>query len=42
MIRRVRDDIDEIQRLPDGWYEGVLASFMEAFRGVWFTLLGLA
>lgn len=41
IIRRVRDDLDEIQKLPPGWYEGVLQSFMEAFRGVWITLLGL-
>ena len=41
MIQRVRDDLDEIRKLPPGWYEGVLESFMEAFRGVWFTLLGL-
>lgn len=41
VIQRVRDDLDEIRKLPPGWYEGVLESFMEAFRGVWFTLLGL-
>ncbi|KAI8633204.1 major facilitator superfamily transporter [Xylariaceae sp. FL1651] len=41
-IRRIRDDIDELNHLPEGWYEGVSASFMEAFRGVWFAMLGIA
>ncbi|KAI0875011.1 major facilitator superfamily transporter [Hypoxylon argillaceum] len=41
-IKRIRDDIDELNHLPDGWYDGVAASFQEAFRSVWFTLLGLA
>ncbi|RYP27181.1 hypothetical protein DL767_007774 [Monosporascus sp. MG133] len=46
-IGRIRDDLGEIGRLPDGWtYDGVMASFMQAFRAVWFlmlvlTLLGL-
>lgn len=40
-ISRIRDDLRELQHLPDGWYDGVIASFMEAFRGVWFTLLAL-
>lgn len=41
-IKRIRDDLGELQRLPQGWQAGVLASFMEAFRGVWLTVLGLA
>ncbi|KAJ8128854.1 hypothetical protein O1611_g4782 [Lasiodiplodia mahajangana] len=41
-IKRIRDDIDELNRLPDGWSSGVAASFHEAFRSVWFTLLGLS
>ncbi|GAW25400.1 putative major facilitator superfamily transporter [Rosellinia necatrix] len=41
-IKRIRDDINELNRLPEGWYDGVAASFQEAFRSVWFTLLGLA
>lgn len=40
-IKRIRDDIDELRRLPEGWYDGVAASFHEAFRSVWFTLVGL-
>ncbi|KAI0969684.1 major facilitator superfamily domain-containing protein [Xylaria arbuscula] len=41
-IKRIRDDIDELNHLPDGWYDGVSASFQEAFQSVWFTLVGLA
>ncbi|KAI1096788.1 MFS general substrate transporter [Rostrohypoxylon terebratum] len=40
-IRRIRDDMSELKRLPEGWYDGVMASFMEAFRNVWFMMLGL-
>jgi len=41
-IARIRDDLGEIGKLPAGWYPGVIASFMEAFRGVWVTALGLS
>lgn len=41
-IARIRNDIGELERLPAGWYDGVMDSLMEAFRGVWLTLLGLA
>lgn len=41
-IRRIRDDLDEVRHLPDGWYDGVISSFVEAFRGVWLTLLAFA
>ncbi|KAI1284635.1 major facilitator superfamily domain-containing protein [Xylaria sp. FL0933] len=41
-ISRIRDDIDELNHLPDGWHDGVAASFQDAFRSVWFTLVGLA
>lgn len=41
IIRRVRNDLSELKHLPKGWHDGVIASFVEAFRGVWFTLLGL-
>ncbi|KAK4669665.1 uncharacterized protein QC763_204960 [Podospora pseudopauciseta] len=41
-INRIRDDLGELGRLPEGWHDGVIASFMEAFRGVWLTALGLA
>ncbi|OAQ64857.1 MFS multidrug transporter [Pochonia chlamydosporia 170] len=41
-IRRIRDDLEALKHLPEGWYDGVIDSFMEAFRGVWLTMLGLA
>jgi hypothetical protein len=41
-IRRIRDDLDELKHLPVGWQDGVMQSFMEAFHGVWFTMLGLS
>jgi MFS family permease len=41
-IERIRDDLSELTRLPEGWYEGVIESFMEAFRGVWIVALTLA
>ncbi|KAK3326559.1 major facilitator superfamily domain-containing protein [Apodospora peruviana] len=40
-IARIRDDLGELRRLPEGWHDGVIASFMEAFRGVWLTALGM-
>lgn len=41
-IQRIRDDLAELHYLPKGWHDGVIASFMEAFQGVWLTLLGLS
>ncbi|KAL2266489.1 hypothetical protein VTJ83DRAFT_5841 [Remersonia thermophila] len=41
-IARIRDDIGELARLPEGWYDGVIASFMEAFRSVWVMAFLLA
>lgn len=41
-IRRIRNDLGELRRLPAGWQDGVIESLMEAFRGVWLTLLALA
>ncbi len=41
-IARIRDDLAELRRLPPGWHEGVMDSFMDAFRGVWLTGVGLA
>lgn len=41
-IPRIRDDLDELKHLPEGWPKAdVIAVFMEAFRGVWFTALGM-
>ncbi|PHH83299.1 hypothetical protein CDD82_2269 [Ophiocordyceps australis] len=41
-LQRIRDDLRELKHLPDGWYPGVIASFMEAFRGIWLTLLAMS
>ncbi|KAK7424046.1 hypothetical protein QQX98_000656 [Neonectria punicea] len=41
-IQRIRDDLSELQRLPNGWYEGVIASLMEAFQHVWLIMLAWA
>ncbi|KAF9881218.1 major facilitator superfamily transporter [Colletotrichum karsti] len=42
IIGRIRDDLDELKHLPPGWKTGVIDSFMEAFRSVWFTMLGMS
>jgi MFS family permease len=41
-IKRIRDSVDEIHRLPQGWYDGVLETYVEALRGVWVVVLGFA
>ncbi|KAM4062564.1 hypothetical protein HRG_013717 [Hirsutella rhossiliensis] len=41
-IRRIRNSLEALKSLPMGWYDGVMDSFMEAFRAVWLTLLGVA
>ncbi|KAJ6184688.1 major facilitator superfamily domain-containing protein [Penicillium mononematosum] len=40
-IARIRNDIMELKHLPDGWYEGVIKSFMDAFHAVFLALLGM-
>ena len=40
-IGRIRDDLDELNHLPEGWYPGVLQSFIDAFHGVGYTMLAL-
>ncbi|KAL6805514.1 major facilitator superfamily domain-containing protein [Trichoderma sp. SZMC 28012] len=42
IIQKIRDDLNFLKHLPSGWHDGVLTSFMEAFRGVWLTMLTLA
>lgn len=42
MIPLIRDNIEEIKYLPPEWKEGVIQAFMNALRGVWVTILGLA
>lgn len=41
-IGRIRDSVDEIGRLPEGWYAGVMEAYVESFRGVWVAALGFA
>jgi len=41
-ISKIRNNLGELSRLPEGWRDGVIRSFMEAFQGVWLTSLGLA
>ncbi|KAF7560969.1 hypothetical protein G7046_g3172 [Stylonectria norvegica] len=41
-IRRIRNDLNQLKHLPEGWHDGVISSFMEAFRSVWLTLLGIS
>ncbi|QSZ35569.1 hypothetical protein DSL72_008439 [Monilinia vaccinii-corymbosi] len=37
VIRKIRDSFDELNRLPEGWKEGVTESYMDSFRGVFLT-----
>ena len=42
IIRRLRDNLDEIKTLPIEWQGEVRQVYMEALRGVFLTSLGLA
>lgn len=41
-IGRIRNDLSELKRLPPGWHDGVIDSFMEAFQSVWLVMLAIA
>ena len=41
-IKRLRDNLEEIYKLPDGQRAVVLDNYMEALRGVFLTLLGIS
>ncbi|KKY27663.1 putative mfs multidrug [Phaeomoniella chlamydospora] len=48
IIRRIREDFGSINRIgvpgsgiPEEWRQGVVKSYMDAFKGVWATLLGM-
>lgn len=41
-ITRIRDSLDELKRLPEGWREGVFESYAHAFRGMFLTALCIA
>lgn len=42
VIRRIRDSFAEIGKLPEGWREGVMESYMDALSGVFGTACGIA
>ncbi|KAM0724000.1 hypothetical protein Q7P37_000991 [Cladosporium fusiforme] len=42
VIGRIRDSVDEVHRLPEGWHDGVIEAYVESFRGVWVAALGCA
>lgn len=42
-IRRIRDSLDELERLPAGWERGVVVQiYMDALRGAFVAGLGIA
>lgn len=41
-IRRIRDSLEELQHLPEGWKTGVYEAYGIAFKGVFTTAFGLA
>ncbi|EYE92134.1 putative MFS multidrug transporter [Aspergillus ruber CBS 135680] len=42
LISRIRDNLDEIRKLPLDWRLGALAAYMDSLRAVFLTLCGLA
>ncbi|RFU29438.1 hypothetical protein B7463_g6899, partial [Scytalidium lignicola] len=38
-IKRIRDSLDELKHLPEGWKEGVMDSFEDALKGVFWLAL---
>lgn len=41
-IERIKNDLGELKRLPEGWEQGVMESFRGALQGVFLTALGIA
>ncbi|KAJ5168588.1 uncharacterized protein N7482_004182 [Penicillium canariense] len=41
IISRLRDNLNGIRKLPEGWVPGVLDTYMDSLRAVFVTLLGL-
>lgn len=41
-IDRIRNNLEELIHLPQGWRPGVMASFAEAFYRVWLIMLAAA
>ena len=42
IIKSVRDNLGDIHKLPPEWRQGVLDVYMDAIRGVYFTIFGIA
>ena len=42
VIGRLRDSLDEIQKLPESWKGEVMQVYMDALRGVFLTTVGIA
>ena len=42
LISKIRDNLDEIYKLPDDWRAGVLSTYMDSLRGAYLALFGLA
>lgn len=42
IIGRVRDSLDEVKHLPPEWKMGVLETYMDALRAVWWTMFGIS
>lgn len=40
-IKRIRDNFDELRRLPPGWHDGVFAAYKDALQGVFLTAFGV-
>ncbi|KAF5536869.1 multidrug resistance protein fnx1 [Fusarium mexicanum] len=38
-IQRILDGLEELKHLPEGWWHGVMATFMESFRIVWLMMV---
>jgi hypothetical protein len=41
-IRRIRDNVNEVNHLPPGWRDGAIEAYIDALRGVWVDVLGFA
>ncbi|KIV81313.1 hypothetical protein PV11_03505 [Exophiala sideris] len=41
-IKKIRDDFDHIDKVPLGWHDSVINSYMVSLQAVWFTILGFA
>ena len=42
IIRKIRDNFEEIKNVPPGWRQGVVDIYMDSLRGVFLTITGLS